>query len=339
MAKDTAYVPVYQPQESGYRNPLYRGDKTPDPCIVYCTHNHCYYGVHTHDFRVLLYRSETLSGMFCGEPKVVYEPNEADKTYGSFWAPELHFIDGRWYIYTSTHQTADNRGFKHVLCLAAKTDDPMDGFELGGHLNPEVFGIDPTVYQNKRTGKLYLCFSLVDDGDKATFGKQRLALQEMRSPTAVTGDYTVIAEATYDWETVPPYCGKSTINEGAYFIESGDRLFIVYSGNGCWSDDYVLGLIEYTGGDFLSPDAWVKNSVPFMVKGNGNYGPGHATFFYSPDGTELWICHHCLAHSDPENVEIPRYCHCQKVFFDKTGLPLVGMPVPPDVFFRPPAGE
>lgn len=87
---------------------------------------------------------------------------------------------------------------------------------------------------------------------------------------------------------MPPYCGRSTINEGAYFIESGDRLFIIYSGNGCWSDDYVLGLIEYTGGDFLSADSWVKDSVPFMVKGNGNYGPGHATFFYSPDRTELW---------------------------------------------------
>lgn len=70
MTNDAVAMPIYQPQESGYKNPLYRGDKTPDPCIVYCTRNHCYYGAHTDDERVLLYRSKTLNEMFCGEPKV-----------------------------------------------------------------------------------------------------------------------------------------------------------------------------------------------------------------------------------------------------------------------------
>ena len=160
----------------------------------------------------------------------------------------------------------------------------------------------------------------------------------MKSPTEPTGDFTVIAEPVYDWELVPPY-DELKINEGAYFIENAGRLFIVYSANGCWSDDYVLGILEFTGNNMLDAASWTKHDVPLMVKGNGNFGPGHATFFRSPDGSELWIAHHCLHESDPENVAMARHCHCQKVFFDKTGFPYLGTPVPQGVTFQPPSGE
>ena len=281
-----------------------------------------------------MHRAKKLSDMFSNsESRIIYTANDEEKTYGFLWAPELHFIDGKWYIYTSTHQTAEHRNFKHVICLKAKTDDPFDGFVLGGHINPEVYAIDPTIYQDKKNGKLYICFSLVPCDGR---WRQVLAIQEMKSPTEPIGEYTVIAEAKYDWELVriPP------INEGAYFVEKDGRLFIVYSGNGCWNNEYVLGILEYTGGDILSADSWVKDDVPLFEQGNGNYGPGHATFFYSPDRTELWICHHCL-HEFNEKVEpMFRHCHCQKVFFDETGFPhLNGSPLPQNVRYAPPAGE
>ena len=88
-----------------------------------------------------------------------------------------------------------------------------------------------------------------------------------------------------------------------------------------------MGVLELTGDDILSADSWTKDSTPLMTKGNGNYGPGHATFFYSPSGEELWICHHCLHESDPEVKPMARHCHCQKVYFDETGFPHTGLPV------------
>ena len=59
----------------------------------------------------------------------------------------------------------------------------------------------------------------------------------------------------------------------------------------------------------------------------------------SPDETELWICHHCLKQSDPECVPMPRYCHCQRVFFDENDFPHLSLPVPTDTFYAPPSGE
>lgn len=323
---------------NSYQNPLSSELDTADPCVVYSPQDKCYYGISTGNTTLTMHRAKKLNDLFRNsESVIVYEAKEEDETYGFLWAPELHCIDGRWYIYTSTHHK-NNKGFKHVICLQAKTDNPFDGFELGGHLNPEVLGIDPTVYQDKKNHKLYLCFSIVDDGKQAVTGKQYLAMQEMKSPTEVNGDFRIISEATYDWEKVQPY-RDVTINEGAYFIEKDERLFIVYSGNGCWCDDYVLGILEYVGDDMLSADSWVKSETPFLTKGNGNYGPGHATFFYSPDGTELWICHHCLHESNPEHAAMPRHCHCQRVYFDKNGFPRVGVPIPQNVWYEAPSGE
>jgi len=333
IIKEQNFQISYETTGNGYQNPLSPNMDTADPCIVYSEKDQYYYATYTGNKTLKLHRAKSLKDLFVNdESKIIYEANAADETYGYLWAPELHFIDGKWYLYTSTHQTETDKGFKHVIVLKAKTDDLWDGFELGGHINPNLLAIDPTIYQDKKNQKLYICFSV-------SYGPQKLAIQEMKSPTEPMGDYTIISEAIHPWELKEPYVGKSSINEGAYFVENDGRLFIVYSGNGCWSDDYVFGILECVGEDILSADSWVKDETPLMTKGNGNYGPGHATFFASPDKTELWMCYHCLHESDPEVVCMPRHCHCQKVFFDKTGFPHVNLPLPKGAIYRLPSGD
>ena len=319
---------------NGYKNPLSSELDTADPSIYYDKNSGYYYGTYTGGDKITLHRARRLRDMFSSsESRVVYQINEADGTYGFLWAPEIHVIDGVIYIYTSTHEK-DTKAHKHLIVLRAKSNDPMDGFELASHVRPELLAIDPTVYKDEKSGRIYLCASAVLDG------MQKLILFEMKSPTEPLGDYSIIAEPTYPWERVYPYDGHwAPINEGAFFVKSNDRLFIVYSGNGCWSDDYVLGIIEFKGGDMMNPTCWEKCDTPLMVKGNGNVGPGHATFFYSPDGEELWICHHCLHESDPDFKPMDRHCHVQKVFFDETGFPHASHPVESGVGFKAPSGE
>ena len=331
MKRNESFKFEYVTDENGYSNPLSDTLDTADPCIVYCDNTKYYYGIYTGDKTLTMHRSKKLSDMFSNsESKIIYEANEADDTYGFLWAPELHYIDGRWYIYTSTHQTAENKGFKHVICLQAKTDDPFDGFELGGHINHDLYAIDPTIYHDKKNGKLYICYSYVPGTPEF---RQVLAIQEMKSPTEPIGDYTIIARPELDWERLQP------IDEGAYFVEKDGRLFIVYSANGCWLDDYMMGVLEFTGDNILDASAWKKLETPWFVKGNDCFGPGHATFFYSPDKTELWICHHCLHDTNPTKKPMPRHCHCQKVFFDETGFPHLGLPLPKNIKFVSPSGE
>lgn len=333
MIKDKDFKFEYETDPAGYSNPLAKELTTPDPCIVFNHKDGYYYGIHTGDTCLTMYRSRTISEMFSGgESKVIYRASDKDGTYGYLWAPEIHIIDGVWYIYTSTHER-DTKNFKHVICLVARGESPFDGFELAAHINPTLYAIDPTIYQDKERGELYICFSAVLDSC------QRLCIQKMKTPTEPVGDYSIIASPVYDWELIPPYhMAGEPINEGAYFIEKGERLFIVYSGNGCWSNDYVFGIIEHVGTDMLDPAAWVKSPEPFMTRGGDLYGPGHATFFHSPDGCELYMCYHCLDHYNEECVEIPRHAHVQKVYFDDTGCPHSPIPVPAGIRFKEPSG-
>ena len=154
-----------------------------------------------------------------------------------------------------------------------------------------------------------------------------------------TNNKAVIARPTLPWEMVPPYDKDEKIVEGAFFVKKENRLFIVYSANGCWSDDYCLGVLEYKGGEVCSPDSWIKNSNPLFVKGNGIYGPGHASFFESPDGSELWCAYHCLLHSNPESKEMIRHTCIQKVDFDETGYPVMKEPVGINIDISSPSGE
>ncbi len=326
-------IPTLQaPSEGhGFYNPLDPDKDIADPRVLWCEKTGYYYGISTGNTDLTLFRARTLDDLFKrGESKKIYEAKPEDDTWGYLWAPELHQIDGHWYIYTSTHQTATRTSFKHLIVLTAKTDDPFDGFVLGGHINYDVYAIDPTVYEWH--GKWYICFSYINEG-------QYLAIQAMKSPTEVEGDFTIIARAEYPWELVPPYVGNKTINEGAFFVERDGRLFIIYSGNGCWSDDYVLGILELVGDDPLSAASWLKDDEPLVVKGNGNYGPGHATFFTSPDGKELWIAMHCLTAHNPSVTIMPRRCHCQRVFFDETGFPHIGSPISKAQYYPLPSGD
>ena len=260
-------IPKEKTEGKTFTNPL-GTEGHPDPCIVWCENEKCYYGISTTgnplwgDDRIIMHRAENFEDVFVrSESRVIYQSNAEDETFGFLWAPELHFIDGKWYIYTSC-QMSDENQIKHVIVLEQKTDYLFDGFKFKGHINRDVFSIDPSVYKDENSGKLYICCSEVVKGCG-----QVLTIQEMKSPSETVGERVIIAKAELPWELVPPYVGERSIAEGGYFVKSPNgRLFILYSANGCWSDDYVIGLLDYKGGDMVCADSWEKYPHPIVKK-------------------------------------------------------------------------
>lgn len=309
-------------------NPL-PGGPAADPFVTFDRETGYYYLIHsccaddgfTAD-ELRIRRSRSAADLRRGEAKLVYATNAADRVYGNIWAPEMHKApNGRWYVYTSCRPTPEP-GDKRLIVFESRTSDPWDGFVFKGFPAPDLFAIDPTV-TTWTNGCQYVCYSEVKSGKG-----QVLTIREMTSPWTFGPKSAEIACAERPWELVPPY-DKCKIAEGAFFVRSpdGKRLFIVYSANGCWSDDYCLGVLEYVGGDIVSACAWKKHPKPLFTKGNGVYGPGHASFFRSPDGTETWCAYHSLERSDPEYRAMPRYMNLQKIGFDATGFPVMGKPV------------
>lgn len=319
--------------EKFYVNPI-GSEESPDPYVVYDKKYRYYYLLFTRGKEVRIYRSRTLGELRNNEnSKQVYSVSQGDGITGCIWAPEMHFFDGRWYIYTSGARTPDGREDRTLFILRSLSDDPFDGFEFAGFPDSAMNAIDPTVYRHS-DGNIYMCYSAEKNG-------LRIHIRRMKDPISFAEPCgRLICEAEYDWEKVPPYVGNSTIVEGSFFVTSPDkkRLFIIYSANGCWSDYYSLGVLECVGKDILDPKSWAKAERPVFVKGNGTYGPGHASFFTAPNGN-LYIAYHSMHESNVKVSWAPRYLHVQRVYFDETGYPAIGEPLPMGVKYPEPEGE
>ena len=318
-----------------FKNPISNKNFS-DPFMTYDKSTGYYYFITSCQCNALtIFRSKKAGDILeKGEYVTVYTAEEG--VYGPFWAPEMYKVDNHWYIYTSCREVDNDNPWdtKRLLILKSKTADPFDGFVFGSKPDASIFAIDPTF--TTINGKHYICYSEVDKKEDVF---QVLVIREMKDPLTFTDNKAVIARPTLPWELVPPYDGKEAINEGAFFVEKDNRLFIIYSANGCWSDDYCLGVLEYTGGELCDASSWIKHPNPLFTKGNGIYGPGHASFFTSPDDTELWCAYHCLPYSNPEAKEMIRNTCLQKISFDETGYPVMGEPVGTVEVIKSPSGE
>lgn len=329
LYKETNFqVPAYEAAKgrSVYTNPVILDFA--DPCITFDHASGWYYATRSYFGKegvgICICRGKTLTEL-PNETRVLFYTGEKFGLYRDVWASEIHRIGERWYIYAaaSCHPTEgwEQRRMR-TFVLESKTDDPFEGFNFAGVLGLEEPVIDATVFQC-RNGKLYLCFSRCIDVDR-----QKLMIQEMASPTQLKGEAVCIARATYPWELIPPYNGVQRINEGPFFIEHENRTFCVFSVNGCWVDEYGLGIMELVGDDPMNISAWVKDDVPWLSGANGMYATGHASFFHAPDGKNLYIAYHAVLQHNPNDQPLPRHCCVQKVYFDRTGFPHVGKPIP-----------
>ena len=93
------------------------------------------------------------------------------------------------------------------------------------------------------------------------------------------------------------------------------------------------------GGSLCDASNWKKHKKPLLVHGNGLYGPGHASFFASPDGTEIWCAYHGMKEHNEKVMPTARYFNIQKVDFTDDGYPIMGVPTGYETDIPCPSGE
>ena len=98
---------------SAYTNPI-RPDWGADPTIAHADDGY-YYLLSTQDVNVQITRSTSIEGLKNGETKVVYVSNDPSHCCNN-WAPEMHRLGDRWYIYFTSGNGANLDGQRsHVL--------------------------------------------------------------------------------------------------------------------------------------------------------------------------------------------------------------------------------
>lgn len=289
-----------------------------DPWVI--RYDGAYHYCYSHQGKLWVNSSPDLAAAVQFEGRVVWTPLSGQVYSEQLWAPELHFLDGAWYIYVAA---SDGRNETHRM-YALRADAPQGPFELVGKVAvaEDKWAIDATVLEHR--GKRYFVWSGWEGDENIA---QHLYIASMASPTALQGSRVKIASPRHDWERRRGNGSRREslpfVNEGPQVLQRGVRTFVVYSASGSWTDDYCLGLLELTGDDPLDATAWTKREQPVFTSAGDVYAPGHACFIASPDGREDWIVYHTARFS---GAGWKREIRMQPFTWDQFGRPTFGTP-------------
>ncbi|GAB3237287.1 glycoside hydrolase family 43 protein [Hymenobacter seoulensis] len=331
-------VPATVTTPGTFTNPLLPSGA--DPWSVY--HQGFYYYTHTTGNNITLWKTKSLSQLDKAPSKVVWTPPKAGPNAHGIWAPELHYLNGKWYLYYSADSGTNQT--HRLWVLENESADPLLGTWVSkGQLTDasNKWAIDGSVFENR--GQQYLVWSGWE-GD--TNGRQNIYIARMKNPWTVEGQRTKISTPVYFWERDgdlhdpqnPPHVD---VNEGPQLLRNAGKVYLIYSASGCWTDSYALGMLTAEdGSNLLEPGSWAKSPKPVFQQNStaGVYAPGHNSFFKSPDGTQDWILYH--ANSMPDQGCGPRRSpRMQQFTWNPDGSPNFGLPAPAGVALPRPSGE
>ena len=320
-----------------FHNPLLSAG--PDPWVIAA--NGFYYYMNTTGRDLTIRRTRDIADLAHGTLRTVWTPPEIGPYSKDIWAPELHRLQGKWYIYFAAD---DGHNETHrIYVLENPAADPLDGtWTFRGKVSDssDHWAIDASVFESR--GKAYMVWS---GWEGTTDGEQRIYIARLKNPWTIDSKRTAISIATYPWERVGDLLDRPSVphvevNEGPEILQHGEDIFLVYSGSACWTDYYALGVVHATAGsNLLKPFSWKKFDHPFFQQDREHsvFGPGHNGFFQSPDGKEDWIIYH--ANEAPGqgcgNHRSPRM---QKFHWNPDGTPDFGRPEATSTELAKPSG-
>jgi len=272
---------------------------------------------------IVLRAADSLEGLRGAAETTVWRAHESGVMSKHIWAPELHLIGGRWYIYFAAGEKDDIWNIRPWV-LACEGDDPMkDPWRECGMLKRADgddfsftdFSLDMTVFEHN--GGLYCVWA-----EKVSVARKISNLYIARMKDALTLDtpQMLLSSPTYAWER-----HEFWVNEGPAFVRHGDRIFLTYSASDT-SPAYCMGLLwADADADPMDISAWHKSNRPVLVTdaAMGLYGPGHNTFFDDGEG-HVYTSYHARQYDeiigDPL-YDPNRHCFIMKVPFED-GFPV-----------------
>nr|WP_296068478.1 glycoside hydrolase family 43 protein [uncultured Actinoplanes sp.] len=275
--------------------------------------------------RVVLRGSSTLAGLASAEETVIWHRPASGKMAGHIWAPEIHRIDGRWYIYFAAGDSDDVFRIRmYVLESAAASPLDVAGWTLKGQIATEwdSFSLDATTFEHR--GRRYLIWA---QSEPEIAVNSSLYIARMASPWQLATKPTRIATPTRPWEVQ-----GFKVNEGPAVLIRNGRVFVTFSASAT-DARYCMGLLTAPAdSDLLSRSSWTKNPDPIFTTNaeTSQYGPGHNSFTVAEDGFTTVLVYHARDYRDISGDPLydpNRHTRIQRLYWHPDGTPLFGVPV------------
>lgn len=287
------------------------------------------------DIGLYVREADTVAGLFDENitEHLILAQDERRQLVQTFWAPEFHVIGGALYLLFAVSGSAWGPQC-HLMrlkkgCPITRADSWEDPVRIrkkdGSWLTEDGITLDMTYLKTSR--RSYMVWSYRKGiGTPADTGSMLyIAAVEEEEPWKLAGDPVLLSRPLYGWENV-----DGTINnEGPHAFVRDGQVYLTYSGGSANSYTYALGLLTAReDDDLLQTAAWSKRCAPVLsfYSVEGEYGPGHNSFYVDEDG-DLMIAYH----GETELTATLRCDGIRRVHFRRDGFPEFGMSAAEDL--------
>ncbi len=307
-----------------WNNPLV--EQRADAQIAYQADGNYYFTATVPEYdRIELRRAPSLEGLRTAEPKVIWHKHDTGIMASHIWAPELHHINGKWYVYFAAGGQPNVWDIR-LYVLENSSPDPFQGeWVEKGEIKTkwESFALDATTFEWK--GVRYLVWAQKDPAFPRV--NSNLYIAKMDTPWSITGEQVMISKPDLPWEQI-----GYQVNEGPAVLIRHGRVFLTYSASAT-DFNYCLGMLTAKDdADLLDPQSWTKSPRPVFATWtvNGVYGPGHNSFTTTPDGKTDILVYHARTYRDIKGDPLNdpnRGERAQVILYHPDGTPDFGVPV------------
>lgn len=283
--------------------------------------------------RVVLRRSETLNGLKDAEEKVIFKPTASNQSHRFIWAPEMHYIGGKWYMYYAGSSSTTDRWLINCCVLRCTGQDPYnDSWEEMGKFQAASgdtfsftrFSLDMTYFECN--GKHYVIWA--QQGPASNLYMAQINPDE---PWKTITNPVCLTRPEYYWE-----CATFAVNEGPSVVQHNGKVIVAYSASGT-GPEYCIGyLYADASADLMDINSWTKQTTPTLTSEDlvDEYGPGHNSFTKDEDGNDIFVYHSrgrdCYenkcgrARGDQDPLYDPcRSARIRKIGWGENGLPIL----------------
>jgi GH43 family beta-xylosidase len=305
-------------------NPLLQ--QRADPHVFRHSDGHYYLTATVPEYdRIILRRSPTIAGLATATEHVIWRRHSQGEMAVHIWAPEIHFIGGKWYVYFTAGRSDDIWAIRLYVLENASADPTSGSWTEAGQLKTgfESFSLDATTFEHR--GRRYLVWTQrpLEPKDAGT----DIYIASMLNPWTIELPQVSISSPTHDWEV-----RGHKVNEAPAVIVRNDRVFVAFSASAT-DASYCIGLLSAPAdANLLDRKAWTKSPQPVFTSSDatGQYGPGHNSFTVAEDGKTDVLVYHSRNYKEIEGEPLHdpnRHTRIQRLEWNADGTPKFGVPV------------
>ncbi|HOO27978.1 MAG TPA: family 43 glycosylhydrolase [Lachnospiraceae bacterium] len=253
---------------------------------------------------IVLRKANSLAELETAEEVYIWHKHKTGSMSEHIWAPELHFLRGKWYIYFAASSVEDVWALRPYVLVCTGNDPMTDSWEEMGMMQPadedefsfRAFSLDATIFENR--GEHYYIWA-----EKVGVGRQisNLYIAKMESPCKLKTVQVLLTTPDYDWERTGIW-----VNEGPAVIKHDGKIFVTYSASDT-GNNYCIGMLTIEDDkDLLDPRQWKKERNPVLSSDEGKsiFGPGHNSFTIDEKKRDIMVYH---ARTEKETTGNPLY--------------------------------